>query len=84
VLANLLDNAVKCSLAGTTIDVETSRYCDFAGDWALTVVRDRDIGIDRGATESVFTGYRTMAARPTPGRGPAWARVAPRRGQFGR
>jgi signal transduction histidine kinase len=70
VLANLLDNAVKYSQPGTAIEVETSRYCDWAGDWALIVVRDRGIGIDREATETVFAGYRTMAARRTaPGTG---------------
>jgi signal transduction histidine kinase len=70
VLANLLDNALKYSLPGTPVEVETSRYGDWAGDWALIVVRDQGIGIDGEATESVFTGYRTMAARRTaPGSG---------------
>jgi signal transduction histidine kinase len=70
VLANLLDNALKYSLPGTPIEVETSRYGDWAGDWALIVVRDQGIGIDEAASETVFTGYRTMAARRTaPGSG---------------
>ena len=50
--------------------METSRYGDWAGDWALIVVRDQGIGIDGAATETVFTGYRTTAARRTaPGSG---------------
>lgn len=70
VLANLLDNAMKYSLPGTPIEVETSRYGDWAGDWALIVVRDQGIGIEREATESIFTGYRTIAARRSaPGSG---------------
>jgi two-component system, OmpR family, sensor histidine kinase MprB len=70
VLANLLDNALKYSLPGSPIEVETGRYGDWAGDWALIVVRDQGIGIDGEATKTVFAGYRTMAARRTaPGSG---------------
>ena len=70
VLANLLDNAVKYSQPGTPIEVETYWIRDAIGDWALTVVRDEGIGIDAPATETIFAGYRTEAARRTaPGSG---------------
>jgi signal transduction histidine kinase len=70
VLANLLDNAVKYSQLGTPIEVETYWIRDATGDWALIVVRDEGIGIDTPATESIFAGYRTEAARQTaPGSG---------------
>jgi two-component system, OmpR family, sensor histidine kinase MprB len=70
VLANLLDNAIKYSLPGTPIEVETCRIRDGARDWALITVRDHGIGIDREATEVVFSGYRTAAAcRTAPGSG---------------
>ncbi len=62
VLANLLDNAVKYSLAGTPIEVETCRFRHGATDGALIVVRDEGIGLDRGGTHGVFTGHRTDAA----------------------
>lgn len=62
VLANLLDNAVKYSRAGTPIEVETYWLCDAATDWALIVVRDEGIGIDSEAIEAIFAGYRTAAA----------------------
>jgi signal transduction histidine kinase len=70
VLANLLDNAVKYSQPGTPIEVETYWIHDVTGDWALIVVRDEGIGIDTPATETIFAGYRTEAARQTaPGSG---------------
>jgi signal transduction histidine kinase len=65
VLANLLDNGVKYSLPGTLIEIETSRVGDGTGDWAQISVRDEGIGIDTAASEIVFAGHRTSAARRT-------------------
>jgi signal transduction histidine kinase len=70
VLANLLDNAVKYSLPGTPIAVETYWVTDATRDWAVVSVSDQGIGIDPEAIEAVFLGHRTSTAlRTAPGSG---------------
>lgn len=63
IINNLLDNAIKFSHTGSTIDIVVCNN----GDWLEIDVRDRGQGISAEDLAKLFTQYGRGSARPTAG-----------------
>jgi signal transduction histidine kinase len=67
---NLINNAVKYSPYGGTIELEVRREVASADSWAVVVVRDHGIGIPQSDLPMLFTRcYRAANAADIPGTG---------------